>query len=348
MNNKLVVKSQTVIASSETKEKDILDYYYDIPAILDRFVEEEKKDFLNSLYCGTVVADSLNQLAHSESFFVEIPKGLREKLKTGEAVFDTSAKASGSNTPNIRLKGGKEIVGQATITKKTDSLAVTRSLSNLAMMAMVQTILYKIDVLDEKVEDLKRGQINNRVGKIIGSFKSFMDLYPTFNNTEELNYNANSTYRAMQEGLGQIHLHINEVRKKLNKAPTNNWKVFWHGIVYFFGSDIDKYRKLYNEYITSIQLYNRLSLLSDVVLHLKNADSAMSSNHKTMYDYCNQQLTDTFKKSMKFLLNREPIEIERIHEYNIRLDKILKEVQNMDLVIECRQEDVKLLNTTQQ
>lgn len=347
MNNTLVVNSKTVIASSEAKEKDILDYY-GIPAILDRFVEKDKKDVLNSLCCGTMVVDALNQIAHAEDFIVEIPKGLRKKLETGEAVFDTSSKTPGSNTPNIRLKGGKEIVGQATITKKTDSLALTKSLSDLAMMAMVQKILYKIDVLDEKVEDLKKGQINNRVGKIIGSFKSFMDLYPTFNNTEELNYNANSTYRAMQEGLSQIHLYINEVREKLNKAPTNNFKVFWHGIIHPFRSDIDKYRKLYNEYIISIQLYNRLSLLSDVILHLKNAGNAMCSNHKTMYDYCNQQLTDSFKNNMKFLLNREPIELDRIHEYNVKLDKILKEVQNMDLVIECKQEDVKLLNTTQQ
>ena len=348
MNNKLVVKPRTAIASSEAKEKDILDYY-GIPALLDRAVEKEKKDFLNSLYCGTVVVDSLNQLAHAERFFVEIPKGLREKLKTGEAVFDTSAKAPGSNTPNIRLEGGKGIAGQATITKKTDPLVVTRSLSNLAMMAMTQSILQKLDVLDEKVEDLKRGQINDRVGKIIGSFKSFMDLYPTFSNAEELYHEANSSYHSMQEGLAQIHLHIGEVRKKLDKAPTNNWKAFWHGIVHLFGSDIDKYRKIYNEYVFDIQLYNRLILLSDVILHFKHAYNGMYINHQTIFEYCNQELTDSFKNDMMFLMNREPIEIIKIHEYNIKLDKILKEVQNMDLVIECKQEDVKLLiNTTQQ
>ena len=43
MNNKLVVKPQTIIASSETKEKDILDYY-GIPALLDRVVEKDKKN----------------------------------------------------------------------------------------------------------------------------------------------------------------------------------------------------------------------------------------------------------------------------------------------------------------
>lgn len=347
MNNTLVVNSKTVIASTEAKEKDILDYY-GIPAILDRFLEKDKKDVLNSLCCGTMVVDALNQIAHADDFIVEIPKGLRKKLETGEAVFDTSSKTPGSNTPNIRLKGGKEIVGQATIAKKTDSLAVSRSLSNLAMMAMVQKILSKIDVLDEKVEDLKRGQMNDRVGSIIGPFKAFMDLYPTLNTTEQIDAIANSIYLEMQKGLSQIHLHINEVREKLNKAPNNNLKVFWHGIIHPFRSDIDKYRKLYNEYIISIQLYNRLSLLSDVILHLKNAGNAMCSNHKTMYDYCNQQLTDSFKNNMRFLLNREPIELDRIHEYNVKLDKILKEVQNMDLVIECKQEDVKLLNTTQQ
>ena len=342
MSDKLVVKPQTVIAPSK-KEKDILDYYH-IPAMLDRVMEKEKKDFLNSLFCSAVVVDSLNQLAHAEDFIVEIPNDLREKLKTGEAVFDNSTKNPGSNTPNIRLKNRKGIVGQATITKKTDPLAVTRSLSNLAMMAMVQSILQKLDVLDEKVEDIKRGQSNDRVGKVIGSFKSFMDLYPTFNNKEELYNAANTSYHSMQEGLSQIHFQIDEVRKKLNKAPTNYWKVIWNGIVHFNRIDIDKYRKLYNEYIFDIQLYNRLILLADVILNFKNVYNGMSNNHQPIFEYCNQELSDSFKRNMKFLMNREPIEIVRIHEYNNNLEKKIEEVQNMDLVIECKQEDVKLLN----
>jgi len=346
MDNKLVVKTHTEVAASEKIEKDILDYY-NIPELLDKIVEKEKSNFLNTLSCGAVIIDSLNQLNHAEDFIVEIPKGLRGKIISGEAIFDKSAKNPGSNTPNIRLNGGKEIVGQATITKQTNSQAVTQSLSNLAMMAMVQSILQKLDVLEEKIEEIKVGQKNDRVGIIIGSFKSFMDLYPTFRTTEELYANANSTYQSMQEGLGQMHLQIDAVRKKLNKVPTNNWKVFWNGMIHYFKSDLDKYRRLYKEYVYDIQLYNRLSLLSDVILHLKGGDISMSSNHRIMFEYCNQQLNSTFKQNMQFLLNRQPVEIDNIIKYNLAFDNIIKKVQNTDLVIECKQKDVKLLNTTQ-
>lgn len=66
------------------------------------------------LDCGTIVADSLNKIAHSEGFFVEIPKGFREALQTGKATLDKSGQNLGFYTPNIRIKGESGIKGQVT------------------------------------------------------------------------------------------------------------------------------------------------------------------------------------------------------------------------------------------
>ena len=102
MTRELVVKSKTELIKDGQK-KDVLSFY-GVPAMLDQIVKKEKAELLNNVNCGAVVMDSLNKLANSEGFFVEIPSGLREMLKTGKASFDKSSKNPGGFTPNIRIK----------------------------------------------------------------------------------------------------------------------------------------------------------------------------------------------------------------------------------------------------
>ena len=112
MSSKIIVKEKTKIAPNSHKE-DILTLY-GVPECLDRITEKEKLNLLNMLDCGAIAADSLNRIAHSEGFFVEIPKGLREALRTGKATLDKSGRNIGSYTPNIRIKGESGIKGQVT------------------------------------------------------------------------------------------------------------------------------------------------------------------------------------------------------------------------------------------
>ena len=137
------------------------------------------------LDCGTIVADSLNKIAHSEGFFVEIPKGLRDALKSGKAALDKSSKNPGSFTPNIRIKGENGIQGQVTISKGCDTQAITQSIANLAMMSMVQSVLGQLDAIQEGIEDIKKGLENDRVASVTGAFKNFMLHYP-YETQEEL------------------------------------------------------------------------------------------------------------------------------------------------------------------
>ena len=217
--SEIIVKSKTEIAKA-SKTKDIL-ASYGVPEALDSIVKKEKSNILNMLDCGAVVADSINKISNSEEYFVEIPKRLREALKNGTAEFDKSGKNIGSFTPNIRIKGESGIKGQATISKGVDSQAITQSLANLAMMAMVQSVLEKLDAIEDKLGEIVQGQKNDRIGKILGAFKALMDLYPTFKSEGELYEQANRTYTDMQEGLTQLHLQIEEARRKLSSAPSN-------------------------------------------------------------------------------------------------------------------------------
>lgn len=342
MLQELIVKPKTEIAV-HTKETDILSLY-GVPAMLDQIVKKEKADLLNKMSCGTVIMDSLNKLSHSEDFFVEIPSGLREMLKLGKASFDKSGKNLGGFTPNIRIKGESGIKGQVTIVQKSDSQVITQSISNLAMMAMVQSVLEKLNVIERKVEDIKRGQKDDRIGSIIGHFKGFMDLYPTFKTSEELNYAATIAYMNMQSGLAKLHLQIEEERKKLNEAPANNWQAFWKSITNPFHNESERYQKCYEDYVYDIQLYNRLILLSDIVLHLKGDNEAIARNHKIMVNYCNSHIDYSFKKKMDYLMAEKTSGISNILNYNKNLDLAQKGVLVKDMCIECKKEDIKYLN----
>ena len=347
MSQELVVKSKTEIAKQASK-KDILSFY-EIPAMFDQIIEKEKNNFLNSLSSGAIILDSLNKLSNIEEYTINISSEVREMLKSGEAMFDKSSKNPNSFTPNIRVKGKKGIREQVTIDKNINTQAIIQSMSNLAILAMLQSILEKLDVIEKKIEDIKKGQENDRIGRIIGHFKSFIDLYPTFKSPEELNNAATITYMNMQDALAQLHLQIEENRKKLDGAPTNDWQAILVSITTLpklFSFEMEKYEKYYQDYIYSILLYNRLILLSDVVLFLKlngndEAIEAIKKNHKTMMDYCEHHIDDSFKQNMEYLMGGETQGITDILNYNKNFSLGLADILNKDLKIECKQIDVK-------
>ena len=343
MANELIVKPKTIVGT-QTKKKDVLSFY-GVPEMLDEIVEKEKITLLNSLSCGTVVMDSLNRLFHAEDFIVEIPSGLRKMLQNGKATFDKSMQNPGAFTPNIKIEG--RYAGQAFIVRKSDPLAVTQSMSNLAMMAMIQSVLSKLDVIENKIEEVEQGQKNDRIGQIIGSFKSFVDLFPSFKTPEELVNAANATYLAMQGGMAQLHLQIDRERKKLDNAPKNFWQALWNGFRHPFHNDAALYQKSYEDFVYDMQLYNRLILLSDIVLHLKGDDKTIERNHSVIDEYCNEYLDLAFRKTMDYLMQGKTTAISNMLEYNINVRLALKGVPMDDLFLDCDKEDVKYLNFTQ-
>ena len=341
MSTEIIVNEKTKIAPNSHK-KDIL-ALYGVPECLDKITEKEKSNLLNMLDCSAIAADSLNKISHSGGFFVEIPKGLREALRTGKATLDKAGRNIGSYTPNIRIKGESGIKGQITISKGCDIQMITQSVANLALMSMVQSVLEQLDVIEEKVDEINQGQKNDRIGSIIGPFKSFFDLYPTFQSKTELDIEVNATYRNMQTGLGKLHLQIDEERKKLSSAPSNGWKVFYNSLTHPFSSDLSKYKKIYNNFVYDLQLYNRLILLSDIVLYLKGDLSALHSNHSKMLEYCQLYLDNKFRATMNYIMNKDTNGIDCIDNYNNNLNNLLENSPLKDLLIECRIEDVKNL-----
>lgn len=338
MSEELIVKVKTEMLQ-DTLKRDVLSLY-GVP-MLDKIVEKERKNLLSHLCCEVGLFSFLKDISDSDKFIVEIPSHLREMLKSGQAVFDKSSKISGAYTPNIRISGESGIKGQAYIVKESN---IMPSLSNLVMMAMLQNVIEKLEVIEEKIENVIQGQKNDRIGLIIGHFKGFMDLYPSFKTEEERNNAANLAYSNMQEGLAKLHLQIEEEQKELNDAPSNHFDTILKALFAFTKNEAEYYQKCYKNYIWDIQLYNRLILLSDIILCLKGNDELISKNHEKMIAYCTQCIDDDFIKKMDYLTNHSAEEICNIIEYNKSLEVTLNECKVQNIKIECTKDDVKYLN----
>lgn len=347
MTDDLVLKNESSLPQKLVEEKDILSYY-GIPGFMDEIVKRNKTDMLNCLTCAAGTVDALNQASHAEGFFVHIPEGMRKLMNEGKAHFDKSNKNPGEFSPNIRINGSKNIDGQATIYKGYDSQKITGSLSNLAMMAMMQGVMAKLDDIGEMTQDLLQGQHDDRVSKITGAFKSFSDLYFTFTSDDELKIQANEAYSKMQEGLNALHNELDQKRKKLLHAPKNNLQVVLSALIPF-KNESKKYQKIYKEFLYDLRLYSRLIIMSDIILGCKGATAdVIIRNHKPFNDYCKDKLSQSFLSNISFLMHQEDTGLNGILNYNESVNKGIEQLKNSPLIIECNNKDVKLLNITEE
>ncbi|MDN0070882.1 hypothetical protein QVN97_02510 [Bacteroides caecigallinarum] len=345
MNDKLVVKEKTTLSKSVSQSNDLL-VYYGIPEFIDEISKSNRTNIMNSLECGTIILDALNQISDSQDFVVEIPQELRQMINEGKAHFDDSHKSQGKYTPNIRIKGEKGIKGQACIGKNSNTKKITGSMSSLAMMAMIQSVIAKLDDVCEFVQDILKGQQYDRISKVIGSFKAFVDLYPYFKSEDEMQNFANVVNLDMQQGLSAIHQSLDNKIKKLSQAPKNNFQVFYREAFRFTTTtSVSKYREIYKEFIYEMRLYSRLIILSDIILGCKGLPpTAISQNHKSFNDYCDNNLTTHFLSSMEFLIDTHETGLREILEFNKSLALGINQLEKSPMNIECNRQEIKYLN----
>ena len=338
MSQELIVRAETSVVEASDKQ-DILEFY-GVPRAIDTFVGKERNSFLNSFECGAVFADEIKKMSGDSRFIVEIPGELRKAMEKGKASFIDSVKRPGSYSPNIKVDGKNGISGQITL-KEVNPQELSTTLSNLAMLAMVQTILEKMDLLESGIKQMLEGQQNDRIGQVIGPFKAFADLYPTIQSKKELDHQANSAYLQMQTGLAQIHLQIDSEREELEKAPKNFWQTAIQTFQHLGRDNIGFYKQKYKEYIYDFQLYERLLLLSDIVLYIKGDIEAIARNHSVIEKYSKQYLDADFTKAMDYLTHHKTEEIESVKKLTGMLPRIQECIGGEEILkIECHRNDL--------
>lgn len=327
--------------STQCQKLDIL-AMYGVPNMLDVIARKEKANLFSMLNPCFVLADSLNEIYNAGGFVVNIPKGLEDALKSGLAHLDKSNKNIGAFTPNIRLNGETGIRGQLTISEGVDSQAVTYSLSNLAMMAMLQGVLSKLDAIKEINEDILKGQENDRIGKIIGSFKAFKDLCALVDDASSdiVKIQGTTCYASMQVGLAQLLLQIDEERKKLEEMPCNHKQVFCRSLT-SWGSVVKP--KIYKKFAYNLQLYCRLLLLSDVLLLRIGKAEVIRQNHEVIDEYYSSLLKSGFREHMDFITNGHTAELDVINKFNQNCSNLFSAISQNGISLECTPDDIKLL-----
>ena len=337
--NTIKVKSKTQIATQSNKP-DIL-ALYGVGNLCDEIIEKEKQNLFSFFSFSFACANELKNMLDTSSYSVEIPSKFREMLKNGTASFDNSSKLQGGYSPNIRIKGENGIAGQAVIVENNNVQAICDSISNLAMMAYMQSILEELKEIKEGVSDINIGQRNDRIAKALSAFKSFTVLYPTVKSKEELMILANSAFLEMQEGLTAFHLSIDEKKKKLDKAPKSNLQFFWSELCSPIRNQILKYRSLYYELTHDINLYYRLVVLADLLLIVKGNPEQSKANHSQINSYCDYLKDEDFLKKMNFVTDNDISELQKIFNFKDKLNNAILSYDGKDISVEINKTDVE-------
>lgn len=234
---------------------------FNLSLVLGDLEETERSGIIDKLSGVAVGADVLAGLTNLKRFSVEIPSELLEGMKSGNFGFDKSSKIAGNFTPNIRDLDGK-LVGQATIKEGVNPQALTSSVANLAMYAMLANISAKLDSISDSIHVVQVGQENDRRAKVVSGFVDFYLAYKSSLSDADKKAAARTAYSKMSEGLDQIHFELAELGnyKHFKFAPKSGFGAFVYG-----NSGMTKYRNRYNELCNKLIEYQQLSLLTELV-----------------------------------------------------------------------------------
>lgn len=325
----------------EALQNDVL--LYGVSDAIDKLLTSEKRKALSNftiddvLTAGSLVS-SFSEILNSSELIVVIPGQLKDLLKSGEAVFDKSKLFAGQFTPNFRIKGGKGISGQITLKRGVSKEVVSNRLTNLLSMALSLQALSKLKRIEQKLDEIKQGQMNDRIGRVVGAFKEYCDSYESFNSEVELRNHAHHVLIEMHQGLEQILLEIKEERKQLDKAPDGIWAQIVNRIK--LGHRIDYFSEIYDNYAIHLNIYSRLVFLYSIVRATIGNHVRLSENFKTLDTYLSDFHSISFLKRMKYVLNREPEELLKLSELSKNLNRRLIDLPSQTFALELSKSDI--------
>lgn len=332
----LVVKKETSIA--DYQNKDFLDLY-NISEPFTKYTSQIRSDLIQNILTTAAETNALTNLLNCNSYTIEISEGLQQMLKEGKAYFGKSSKVPGNFTPNIHIVGEGGVKQQITISKGNDFSKITNGISQLAMIGLVQSMSSELADINEKLDLILTNIENDRIGRIIGPFKGFID--GTYKTEEERRIAANTANIEIQTGLTQLLEQIDTERKLLETAPNNEKQFVWSTIKWFFKKPFKnmtiEYQNNLSKLTYHINLYSKLILLSDLVIFQKDNElETIKTNHQPFHKFCTQYLDKEFTDKMKFINNGEITSFEIAKNEPVKIMSKLDKAKVCDCMkIEC-------------
>lgn len=300
LSNGLAVKktAETKIVSTNSPNGVFSDF--SLPSLIYPVVSHEKRSIL-AMLCSSLELGSVVQKLKTKNLTLIIPAEFRDAVNNGTAYLGKSSLHPGGMTPNIYDDSGR-IIGQGFVQEGMNVNAFGDVLNNVAVFAMLQTIVGKLDDLQKDVSLIKEGQKDDRLGKIIGSFKSYVVALPTFRTEEEKRNASFLVYCSISEGLYQMHFFLDRLCQNLQDSPENWWKHVLQAIKHPLKNVAAEKEAVYNELVTNLYNFYNLLMLSDVVLLHRGASySVLEENHKSIKAFYNRALDSVMEEKVHYL-----------------------------------------------
>ena len=187
-------------------------------------------DSLKSFPAFANLAASLNQPGHK--FEVVFPKGILEKIKSGELSFVKSTKASDELVAFVRDNKTNSIAAQLRIKDVSEAADIEKwnnistSLQNIAVMQQLSGITKMLERFEEQLTLIVQEFNNDRIGKIQSGYSDYLIALQTNDYDTKKNILTNALSK-LTEGRSQL---IESLKTKVNlisNKPTGFWPSFF-------------------------------------------------------------------------------------------------------------------------
>lgn len=320
---------------------------FSLPSLIRPIISNDHIDLL-SMLCPVAELRSVLEKLKTKGFILKIPEEFRRAVREGTAYLGNSQKHPGGMTPNVYDHKTGKLVGQGYIHEGVDPSSMGDIMNNLAVFAMLQSIIVKLDDLQEDVAFIKEGQKDDRMGKIIGSFKSYVIALPTFRTIEEQRNASFIVYCSISEGLYQIHFFLDRVCQLMQDCPNNWWEHLLAAVKHPFKNVAEKKEAVYHELLANLYNYYNLIILSDIILLHRGASfSVIKENHKSINAFYNRALGGDLDAKVEFLCAGNTEDYQRIKQLTRDEESMLHrailslEEPTGPLEIEFKQEEIQ-------
>lgn len=223
------------------------------------------KSIFQYIVRNCLTLNDINRLISEETLKVKIPKDVVEKLKDGSARFLNDKQ--GDMLPSIIGKDGK-IIRQIRIEDLGKQLTPEKvsQLNNMVIQQQLADIYLKLEEIQEYVEDIIKGQRNDRYGKIDSGIYMYQQAL-NCNDSSMKNIDISNAKQSISEAVNGLKKEIIDKMDYFKTMPKENTLSYYFNILKreYTSSKISKRAKeIYEDlYYMTLGVYSLIQIYSD-------------------------------------------------------------------------------------
>lgn len=179
----------------------------------------------------------------NKNFEIVFPKGVLDKIKSGEYILNKSKISADEFVSFVRDKKTSKIVAQLRIKDVSDIekwSEISASLQNMAVMQQLSQITKMLEHFEKKLIQIVQEFNNDRIGKIQSGYSDYLNALQTNDKNTKKIILCNA-YSKLSEGRGQLIQSTKKSITEITKDETGLWtSIFNSFFSYKYGADKQK------------------------------------------------------------------------------------------------------------